>query len=407
MTEIAPNHWPPPSTYKYSLPGSQVEPEASYWTEGQCYIPHVVPVRDLLKITDQEEIDDHPNPFFFPNYPSNKDTTKEIEELHELATLRDDPAALVSHQPGRKRNAISPFLQLVPQPLGAVFNIHRPPDQPVIRTGRELARWFEHETPGLGHRQALNYLIQGTNWSPPRQTLAWMSLDLAIHSAALAAWHYKWASLRQRVSYRPRPIEFDPSISVLFNRAVNVSGSADGERHLFPQPSPGTPRHPSYPSGHSTIAGAASEILSYFFPDYIAEFDALADNAGMGRMWAGIHYRSDHETGVRLGRTVAREIVKQLQSGCTALSLTTQVDAKSNPSSQEELFIPVKSQPKELTSKPTVEQEDSRKTHIEPPGEIALDLSASTSTGSTKNNEIAQGENLDTAHYLSSNWDQL
>lgn len=29
--------------------------------------------------------------------------------------------------------------------------------------------------------------------------------------------------------------------------------------------SPGTPRHPSYPSGHSTYSAAASAILRYFF----------------------------------------------------------------------------------------------------------------------------------------------
>ena len=47
--------------------------------------------------------------------------------------------------------------------------------------------------------------------------------------------------------------------------------------------SPGTPRHPAYPSGHSTYSGAASEILSFFFPDYRADLDRLADNIGIAR----------------------------------------------------------------------------------------------------------------------------
>ncbi|MGH8897917.1 MAG: hypothetical protein ACRDZ4_13070 [Egibacteraceae bacterium] len=38
-------------------------------------------------------------------------------------------------------------------------------------TGRELARWFERDTPGLSHRHALNFLMPDTGWSPPFQAL--------------------------------------------------------------------------------------------------------------------------------------------------------------------------------------------------------------------------------------------
>lgn len=65
---------------------------------------------------------------------------------------------------------------------------------PVIRTGRELARYFEEETPGLAHRLALTQLLSQQMWSPPRQALAWAALDITIYSALLAAWHYKWAA---------------------------------------------------------------------------------------------------------------------------------------------------------------------------------------------------------------------
>lgn len=95
----------------------------------------------------------------------------------------------------------------------------------------------------------------------------------------------------------------------------------------------GTPRHPAYPSGHSTYAGAASELLKFFFgttpvfagaqpsrgtgnappPNNVGkELDNMADNIGLGRMWAGIHWRSDHEAGLELGRTVARLVLRQL-----------------------------------------------------------------------------------------------
>jgi len=197
---------------------------------------------------------------------------------------------------------------------------------PVIRTGRELARWFESETPGHGHRHALNLLLRDANWSPPRQAWVWAALDITIYSALLAAWYYKWSAgidekkcsqsphgARASVSYRPRPFELDSRVGVLFNHEISRYGDGDGRRRLTPSPSPGTPRHPSYPSGHSTYAGAASELLSWFFPDYREQFNRLADNVGMGRLWAGIHCRSDHLQGMKLGRCVACMVIEDLK----------------------------------------------------------------------------------------------
>jgi membrane-associated phospholipid phosphatase len=281
----------------------------------------------------------------------------EIEELVELASLPDDPDALFSSKPCRERRYISSFLQYRPQPLSAVYNLDGDPAAnalrrvvapepnlleiyrgeeldaryPVIKTGRELARWFEMETPGLAHRHALNLLLRDKDWSPPRQAWVWAALDVTIYSALLAAWYYKWFAgiedeacrqsphgARQGVSFRPRPFELDSRVGVLFNREVSHYGDGDGRYRPNPRPSPGTPRHPSYPSGHSTYAGAASELLSWFFPDYREEFNRLADNAGMARLWAGIHYRSDHLQGMRLGRCIACLVIEDLKKGCIA-----------------------------------------------------------------------------------------
>jgi hypothetical protein len=101
-------------------------------------------------------------------------------------------------------------------------------------------------------------------------------------------------------------------------------------RRNLPDPSPGTPRHPSYPAGHSTHAATASEVLSYFFPDYTADFDDLADNCGIARLWAGIHWRSDHVWGVKLGRCIGRLVIQQIQQDGvddpSPLNGTTQFD---------------------------------------------------------------------------------
>ena len=38
----------------------------------------------------------------------------------------------------------------------------------------------------------------------------------------------------------------------------------------------------------------------------------------MARLWAGIHYRSDHLQGMKLGRCVACEVIKDLKKSCIA-----------------------------------------------------------------------------------------
>ena len=358
-----PDPWPPPrvedaprpeappephdhviDTPRYNLPGPQIEPEAAFWTI--CGVPCAVSIQELAKRTDNPD-----DPCFFPTYPTQASVVRdEIDELIELAALRDDPEAVFSLAPRRERRGISPLLQLRPQPLGAVVNIHRDPvlgpvlDQrlpdrhavdiargrdldpryPVVATGRELARYFESEPPGIAHRLALNSLLQRANWSPPRQAWAWAALDVAIYSALAAAWYYKWGAgvglpgvaPRTGVSFRPRPWEMDHRVSVLYNREVDEANSGDNGRRTLPAPSPGSPRHPAYPSGHATYAGAASELLSYFFPDYTEEFDRLANNIGMARLWGGIHWRSDCENGIALGRCVARIIIEQLEASC-------------------------------------------------------------------------------------------
>ena len=298
---------------EYALKGPQVEPEASYWN--RCPRPCPVSLEELVKLTDREkESDGKPNRYYLPPHPTDAKTLDdELDELEELARLLDDPTQVVSTAQNRERLPISLFLQLRPVPLGAVVNSARGDAFPVILTGRELARYFENETPGLAHRHALNFLLRDTNWSPPRQALVWTALDVAIYSAMCAAWYYKWLSPRPNISRRPRPIEVR-KLDVLYDRPVNSTGSGDapGVRPM-PMPSPGTPRHPAYPSGHSTYAGAASELLSFFFPDYRRDLDSLADNAGVARLWAGIHWRSDHEAGVQLGRAVACLVIDQLR----------------------------------------------------------------------------------------------
>ena len=65
------------------------------------------------------------------------------------------------------------------------------------------------------------------------------------------------------------------------------------------------PNHPAFPSGHSCVSAAAARVLQEFFPHRTNELDQLVSDAGMSRIYAGIHYRFDITAGQQLGRTVA------------------------------------------------------------------------------------------------------
>ena len=70
------------------------------------------------------------------------------------------------------------------------------------------------------------------------------------------------------------------------------------------------PNHPSYPSGHSCISGAILGVLADAFPTEKARLDAMVQEAGMSRVYGGIHYRFDIEAGREIGRAVAALAVK-------------------------------------------------------------------------------------------------
>ena len=67
----------------------------------------------------------------------------------------------------------------------------------------------------------------------------------------------------------------------------------------------GRPNHPSYPSGHSCVSSSAAAVLKEFFPSKAATLDEQVTEAGMSRIYAGIHYRMDVDQGQILGRSVA------------------------------------------------------------------------------------------------------
>src|SRR6186997_2157081 len=75
-----------------------------------------------------------------------------------------------------------------------------------------------------------------------------------------------------------------------------------------------TPPFPGYPSGHAAISGAMAEIYSYFFPDEKDVFRQKAKEAAESRFQAGIHFRTDNEVALELGRKVAVKVLQRVKA---------------------------------------------------------------------------------------------
>jgi membrane-associated phospholipid phosphatase len=73
-----------------------------------------------------------------------------------------------------------------------------------------------------------------------------------------------------------------------------------------------TPNFPSYISGHSTLSGASSVVLAAFFPADAATLTAQAEEAAVSRLYGGIHWHSDNEVGLVVGRQVGELAVERL-----------------------------------------------------------------------------------------------
>jgi membrane-associated phospholipid phosphatase len=106
-----------------------------------------------------------------------------------------------------------------------------------------------------------------------------------------------------------------------------INEKISGEWHPYIQ----TPPFPSYTSGHSTISAAAAEVMTSFFGDQLSftdtsllefgianreikSFRQAAQEASISRLYGGIHYRFDLDSGNAAGSRLGRYIVDKLIS---------------------------------------------------------------------------------------------
>jgi membrane-associated phospholipid phosphatase len=258
-----------------------------------------------------------------------------------------------------------------------------------IINGRDIGSYLHYDSPVGPYNDIINILTYrgaplcalnpyakglfknqgaGITFGPPE---AFCMVGEVVHLALKAAWAHKWrGALRLRpeamaglVHYAKKtdtnPYSLHSSIFSLhvgvdlleLVRAHNLLQATaqidpdllltpeEADTYLLTQQYPeGSPEHPSYPSGHATIAGAAITVIKAIFDDSTVistlfapvvvnpqdpttlieytgadknvltvggELDKFASNVALGRDFCGVHYRSDGIEGIRLGEQVA------------------------------------------------------------------------------------------------------
>jgi membrane-associated phospholipid phosphatase len=195
--------------------------------------------------------------------------------------------------------------------LGGATSTVRTPDQTAIaRFWSDLPGTFDPP----GHWNQITAIAAITSKTDLENSArAFALVDIALADAGIEAWNVKY-------TYNTvRPVTV-------------IRDGADGVNPLItadPTWTPlwNTPAFPSYISGHSTFSAAAAAVLTSLYGDHFAftnpgdptenltprhftSFEAAAQEAGMSRIYGGIHFKSDNIYGLQVGGEVGQYVVQ-------------------------------------------------------------------------------------------------
>ena len=213
--------------------------------------------------------------------------------IHEADQFRPGPyPALTSHAYARAINEV--------QSLGQDTSTTRTADQTVV--GKFWAGPIWNTWNEIANNEVLNHQ---TNLERAARLFA--VLDLAIADGAIAFYEAKYHYQIWRPITAIRLADTDGNPETVANPDWNSLAT--------------TPPDPSYPGAHSVGSAIASVILAAFYgdqhhfqvtsdvlPGVARSFDSYSDaqtEAGLSRIYAGIHTRLDHVSGLALGHSLA------------------------------------------------------------------------------------------------------
>ncbi len=126
---------------------------------------------------------------------------------------------------------------------------------------------------------------RGLDRNPPYAARVYATLAVAYHDGIVACFDTKYAY------WFIRPPQLDPEVTTIFP----------------------TPPHPSYPAADACATGASGDVLASFFPADADAIQSAAKESALSRIWAGIHFRNDVETGFKMGQEIAKVAIERSQ----------------------------------------------------------------------------------------------
>jgi membrane-associated phospholipid phosphatase len=191
------------------------------------------------------------------------------------------------------------------QSLGFITSTTRTPEQTLIGNfwnGNIQDLWNEiAQSAALGHHLSLVHNAR---------LFALLNISLADSTIALfeAKYNYQF--------WRP--------VTAIERAGDDGNPNTNPNPNWLPLPTKTAP-DPSYPGAHSAISFAGAEVLKFYLGDRFAfdvtsesvqgmkrhftSFSAAAQEAGVSRIYAGQHFRTDHIAGKGLGEKVAESVV--------------------------------------------------------------------------------------------------
>jgi len=153
------------------------------------------------------------------------------------------------------------------------------------RTGHSnyIAYFWANNGPGLWNdllsQKMFEYRMMD---DAPAAVRIYTVLNVAYHEAMIAIFDSKYAY------WGIRPNQYDSTYKPLIT----------------------TPPFPGYPSGHAAGAATTCAVLEYFFPADAKQFHKLAQECADSRFYAGIHFRTDNESALKMGNEIGKYVVE-------------------------------------------------------------------------------------------------
>ncbi|MGZ8503720.1 MAG: vanadium-dependent haloperoxidase [Chitinophagaceae bacterium] len=162
----------------------------------------------------------------------------------------------------------------------------------------------------------LKQVLQKENSHLMKAADAYLRLGISMHEATISCWQAKYKY------HQMRPITY----------IQKHMGHSNWQPHI------GTPPHPEYSAAHATLSASAAYALESVFgknlsftdhtydeigmsPRIFTSLKAAGEEAGLSRLYGGIHYRPSIEAGKIQGKKVGESVRLILKTGKYSFSL--------------------------------------------------------------------------------------